>query len=144
MKKVVSALFTAMLVIVLAFAVSGCSKADGVKKAFEDEGYTVSTVTVKDSESAKSALSLLGLTKEQINEAGEWEVISAAKLALTSPALILKFPSSGKVKEFLTVEKEDGTKDTSIYDKAKESGKINGDCLLLVGEGNAKEIFKKA
>ena len=144
MKKVVSALFTAMLVIVLAFAVSGCSKADGVKKAFEDEGYNVSTVTVKDSESAKSALSLLGLTKEQINEAGEWEVISAAKLALTSPALILKFPSSGKVKEFLTVEKEDGTKDTKLYDSQNEAGHVKGDCWLFAGVGNAEEVFKNA
>ena len=35
MKKVITALFTAMLVVVLAFALSGCSKANKIKKAYE-------------------------------------------------------------------------------------------------------------
>ncbi len=146
MKKVITALFTAMLVVVLAFALSGCSKANKIKKAYEDAGYTVSTATVKENEKAKSALVLLGLTDDQIKEAENWEVIIASKLSLadSGTAIVLKFPSAGELKDFLTAEKEDGSKDTAMYDKAKADEKINGDCLLLVGLLDAKNIFKNA
>ena len=56
---------------------------------------------------------------------------------------VIKFPSAGDLKDFLTVEK-DGEKDTSMYDEAKDDGTINGNCLLITAGSEAKDIFKKA
>lgn len=146
MKKILVSICSVLLVALFALSMTGCSKGDKIKKAYENAGYTVSTATVKDSSGAKAALKALGLTDDEIKDAENWEVISATKVSFTDggTVLVLKFPSSGKVKEFLTVEKDDGSKDTSIYDKAKEDGKVNGDCLLLAGVGDAKTIFKNA
>lgn len=144
MKKFITAVCSAMLVVVLAFALTGCSKADKIKKAYEDAGYEVTTVSIKDSSKAKAALVLFGFTDDQVKEAESWEVISATKAALASPAFVLKFPSSSKLKEFLTVEKEDGTKDTKLYDSQNEAGHVKGDCWLFAGVGNAEEVFKNA
>jgi len=46
------------------------------------------------------------------------------------------------VKDFLAVEDEDGKKNTEAYEKAKEDGLINGNCLLITVDADAKKIFK--
>lgn len=146
MKKFLTALCTSLLVVILAIGLAGCSKADKIKSAYEEAGYKVVTATVKDNNEAKSALKALGLTDDDLKEAENWEVISATKVSLSDggTALVLKFPSSGDVKNFLTIEKDDGSKDTTAYDKSVENGNVNGDCLLLIGVGGAKDIFKNA
>lgn len=146
MKKILVSICSVLLVALFALSMTGCSKGEKIKKAYEKAGYTVSTATVKDDAGAKAALKAFGLTDDEIKDAENWEVISATKISVTDggSALVLKFPSSGEVKNFLTVEKDDGSKDTAAYDKAKEDGKINGDCLLLTSVGGAKDIFKNA
>ena len=142
MKKLLTALTTALLVVILAVTMTGCGKAGAIKSAYEKEGYTVATATVKDNEQAKGALKALGLSDDEVKEAENWEVITASKGI--SIAVVLKFPSSGDLKNFLTVEKDDGSKDTAMYDKAVEDGNVNSECLLLLGAGTAKDIFKNA
>lgn len=55
----------------------------------------------------------------------------------------MKFSSDSEIKDFLTVEK-DGNKDTGLYDKAKETGLINGNCYLVTAASEYLEIFKNA
>lgn len=121
-----------------------CDKSGSVKKAFEKEGYTVSTVNA-DNESIQSLLKIL-LNEEQIKKVGEYELILCTPEGILNAAnlsLIIKVPSSGDLKDFLTTE-TDGKKDTSAYEKAEADGLINGNCLILTFGSEAKEIFKKA
>lgn len=124
--------------------VSCGDKSDAVKKAFEKEDYTVATVSASD-EGVQTLLKIL-LNEEQIKKVSEYELILCTpKGALNAldTALIIKVPASGDLKGFLTTEK-DGKKDTSAYEKAKDEGWINGNCLILTLGSGAKEIFKKA
>ena len=119
-------------------------KSGSVKKAFEKEGYTVSSVKADD-ESVQSLLKIL-LNEEQIKKVGEYELILCTPEGLLNAAnlaLVIKVPSSGDLKDFLTTE-TDGKKDTSAYEKAEKDGLINGNCLILTLGSEAKEIFKKA
>lgn len=143
MKKILTAICTTLVAVLLAFGIAGCSSADRVKKAYEDAGYTVKVATLKDNAEAKSALKLIGLTDEQLADGENWEIITATKSVLDS-ALILKFPSSGDLKDAFTIEKDDGTKDTSIYDNAVDKGNVNGECYYILGSGSAKDVFKNA
>ena len=121
-----------------------CDKSGSVKKAFEKEGYTVSSVKADD-ESVQSLLKIL-LNEEQIKKVGEYELILCTPEGLLNAAnlaLVIKVPSSGDLKDFLTTE-TDGKKDTSAYEKAEKDGLINGNCLILTLGSEAKEIFKKA
>ena len=125
--------------LVLVFSLASCGdKSGAIKKAFEKEEWTVKTVNADDT-GVKTILEIL-LTDEQIEKASEYEIILCTKNVINS-AIVIKFPSAGDVKNFLTVEK-DGKKDTSAYDKAKENGTINGNCLLITMSNDAKEIFK--
>ena len=72
----------------------------------------------------------------------EYELIFCSKNLLKG-ALIIKVPSSSDMKDFLSEEK-DGKKTYDTYNKASENGWINGNCLILTLDGDAKEIFKKA
>lgn len=126
--------------LVLVFSLASCGdKSGSIKKAFEKEGWTVKTVNADDT-GVKTILEIL-LSDEQIEKASEYEIILCTNGILNS-AIVMKFPSSGDLKDFLTVEDEDGKKDTSAYDKAKENGTINGNCLLITMSSEAKEIFK--
>lgn len=139
MKKVVLGIVTALMTVMLCLTLAGCDKSDSIKKAFEDEGYTV-TVVDTNNDTAKGLLSV-ALTKEQVEKVGEYGIYLCTGKAI--PALYIKFSSSGDLKDFLTVEK-DGKEDTSAYDSAKEKGLINGNCYLLPVVGKPLEIFKNA
>lgn len=144
-KKILVAISTALLIVILAFTMAGCDKSGSIVKAFEDKEYTVTEVST-DNDDAKSLLKTAGLTDEQVQNASEYKIyLCTAKgiAAITSSGLVIKFPSSGDLKEFLTVEDKDGNKDASAYDKAKEDGSINGNCLYF-GAPAGKEIFKNA
>lgn len=140
MKKFLKILSAALLVVVLAFALTGCDKSGSIKKAFEDQGYSVSVVNSENS----TVVSLISstLTEEQKKDLANYEIILCSKTI--SVAVIIKCGSEGDLKEFLTTEDENGKKDTSSYDKAKEDGCINGNCYIITASAGAKEIFQKA
>lgn len=127
MKKIITAFCAAMLVVVLAFAMSGCSKAGSIVKAYEGDGYTVTET--KLNEESKTLLKSLGVDEEALKDAEGWALYTATK-TMAKPSMFVKFPSSSVLKEAFTVEK-DGSKDTAAYDKLVEAGRIKGDCLYI-------------
>ena len=133
LKKILVILTAALLVLSLA----SCDKSGSIKKAFEKEDYTVTVVDATNG-TVKNLLDL-ALSDEQMEEVAEYEIILVSN-GLFNTAAIIKFPSAGDLKNFLTVEK-DGKKDTEAYDTAKKNGKINGNCLLIGGSDEVEEIF---
>ena len=125
--------------LVLVFSLTSCDKSESIKKAFEKEGWSVKTVNADDS-GVKTVLKLL-LSDKLIEDLADYEIIWCSNGVLNQ-AVVIKFPSSGDLKDFLTVEDKDGKKDTSAYEKAKDNGSINGNCLLITSNSEAKEIFK--
>lgn len=143
MKNIFKSVLALSLALVMLLALVSCDKSGSIKKAFEKEEYTVTSLKSSDlteNDLVVTVLDAAGLTEEQIEKLGKYELIWATKGL--SNGLIVKFPGSGDVKSFLTVKKDDKD-DTSMYDKAKEDGRINGNCLFI-GTSNAKDIFKKA
>lgn len=144
MKKFLKAMSAALLVVILALTMAGCDKSGSIQKAFEDAEYTVTVVDTSDS--TVQSLLKAAYTEEQVEEINSYSIylcVGKGVNALTGSGLFIKFPSSGDLKSFLTTEDSEGNKDTSAYDKAKEDGSINGNCLY-VGASAGKEIFKKA
>ncbi len=140
MKKFISALSTALLVVILALTLSACDKSGAIENNFKDNGYNVKIVNA-DNSLAKAVFDLCGLSNDQIEEINSYEILYCSKNL--SAAVVVKFPSSGKLKDFLTVEK-DGKKDDSAYTAKKDKGDINGNCLLYTMNEGARDIFKKA
>ncbi len=136
MKKTLKTLLVLLTAALLVFSLASCDKSGSIKKAFEKEGYEISTVDAED-----PTVQLL-LSKDQLEDVKDYEII-VAKKGLAS-AIIIKFPGSGDVKDFYTTEDKDGKKDTSKYEEAKEDGYINGNCVIITLSENAVEIFEKA
>lgn len=133
MKKVLTAICSALLIVIFAVTMTGCDKSGSIKKAFEKEGYTVTETLVKDSKLLSSVLS--SLDKEKSEEIQEYGVITCNKDIIKN-VVIIEFPSSGKIKEILGDEK---------YKQAKDSDYINGNCWLAIPlDKDATAIFKKA
>ena len=128
-----------LMALVVVFSLTSCDKSGSIKKAFEKEGWTVKTVNAEDS-GVKTVLKIL-LSDKQIEDLANYEIMWCTS-GILNTAVVIKFPSSGAVKDFLTVEDKDGNKDTSAYETAKENGTINGNCLLITLSSEAKEIFK--
>ena len=128
MKKFICGLSMALLTVILALALTGCSKAGNIKKAYEDAGYTVSSNSATE-EDLKGA----GFSDEDAKDASSYEIfIVYDKLTGKVPvATYIKCPSADKIKNNMTTTKDDGSKDTSAYDEAVESGLINGDCIYI-------------
>ena len=140
MKTTLKRILVVLTVAVLLFTMVSCNKAESIKKAFEKEGYTVKSFAA-DSEDAKTFAKMLDLSEEEEKNLSKYEFILANKDAegngladiigsAMPDVLIIKFPSAGDLKDFLIVEK-DGEKNTEAYDKAKDEGMINGNCLLI-------------
>ena len=125
--------------VLLLSLVSCGDKSAAIKKEFEKDGWTVTTAKADDG-AVKAVLSLI-LTEEQIEKAADYEIILCTKNYIKS-AVIIKLPSANDVKDFLTIEDKDGNKNTDIYDSAKENGTINGNCILITLDSDAKELFK--
>lgn len=138
MKKYLKGLSIAMLVLVsvCALAFAGCDKSGSIQKAFENEGYTVTSVDTKN-EQVQAVFTLVGLTDDQKQEIGEYSALLCVNGV--NVAVVVKFPSEDKIKEFLSTEDS-----TAAYDKAKENNLINGNCYLLTVSSGAKTIFKNA
>ena len=82
-----------------------------------------------------------------MEKAAEYEIILCTQegiLNAGATAAIIKFPSAKELQNFLTVEKSDGTKDTTAYDKALENGTVNGNCMIFTASSSSNEIFKNA
>ena len=144
-KKILAAVSAVILTVALACIMTGCYKSGSIVKAFEAKEYTVTEIST-DNDTAKSILKTAGLTDEQVKNASEYKIyLCTAKglASLTSSGVVIKFPSGSALKDFLTVEDKDGNKDSSAYDKAKENGSVNGNCLYF-GAPAGKEIFEKA
>ncbi|MDE6585589.1 MAG: hypothetical protein K2K80_02795 [Clostridia bacterium] len=143
MKKFISAISIALLTVILAFTLAGCDKSGAIEKAYEDNGYTVKITTTAENATVKNLISTI-LTEEQKKEIDKYALIYASKLLPPEGVVIIKFGSSGDLKDFLTIEDKDGNKDTSAYDAAKDAGHINGNCYFIVGGKDALNIFKNA
>lgn len=142
MKRALKLISLSLVLVLLATALVSCGdKSSAVKKAFEKEEYTVTTVDAENS-AVKTIFSLLNLTEEQKEDAAKYELMVCTKSV--NVALVIKFPSSKDIQTFLVTEDKDGKEDTALYDKAKENGWINGNCLILTVSNNALSIFKEA
>ena len=127
MKKFICGLSMALLTVILAFSLAGCSKAGNIKKAYEDAGYTVSSHSASEEDLKNN-----GFSDEDAKNASSYEIY-------------IVYPSADKIKNNMTSTKEDGSKDTSAYDEAVESGMINGDCVYIgLPAGDVFNIFKNA
>lgn len=136
--KILSVLLVAvMLVTVL---VSCGDKSGAIKKAFEKEDYTIAEL--KGTDKAVQAVLTLLLNEDQMKKAEKYDVILVTKIL--NAGVVIKFPSSGDVKDFFTVEDKDGKKNTEAYDAAKDGGMIKGNCVFFSASKDAKEIFKNA
>lgn len=138
MKKILVVLTAVLLVVSLV----GCNsdKSAGIKKSFEKAGWTVSTVKADSENVLIDGLLDSLLDEEQREDLSNYELMFCVNGL--KAALIIKFPSASDLKDFLVTEDEDGKKDTSAYDDAKEDGRINGNCLLLSTSNDAKKLFK--
>lgn len=129
-KNFVLVLTTALLVLVMSLGLVACGKSGSIKKAFEKEGYTVTTAN-KDTND---------LTKALYANASEdnKKVLDKSEIILVSKGLhigiIVKFPSTSDLKDFLG----------DSYDKSVESGLVNGDCTITSIDPEVLKIFKNA
>mgnify|MGYP001087542507 CR=1 FL=1 len=125
MKKILSAISLALITIVIALTFAGCDKSGNVKKAFENEGYTVTEMNAKESTALAGILS-----------SDQKEKIDQYSVKGLQSATIVKFSSKDEIVDFLG---EEG------YNKAVEGGLVNGNCWLAIPVGIAvKDIFSKA
>ncbi len=138
MKKLLKLTALTLVAVLLLASLVSCDKSKGLKEAYMEAGYTVQVVQGKSKE-AEVFCSTIGMTEEEIDELDDYELILCWKSVVPS-ALIIKFPHMFELKDFL-IEEEDGVKDDSAYKKAKEENRINGNCLLVYGLGNADAIF---
>ena len=108
MKSVLMKIACATLACLLLFALAGCAadKSEAVEKAFTDEGYSVSKAEA-DNETVQGLLSLL-LNEEQRESVSKYEIMLCVPdglLNIANSAIVIKFPSAGDLKDFLTVER---------------------------------------
>ena len=134
MKKFTRILALALVLSLSLLALVSCDKSASIKKAFEEEGYTVSVISAKN-DKAKAIFTLIGYTEDDIEEIEEYELIYCVDGLLKS-ALIVKYPSAAELKDELV---DDGSE--AFYNELKADGKINGNCRLLYAIGGADEIF---
>lgn len=136
MKKTTKLLTLFVSLCLLCSLLVACDKSSAVADAFREEGYTVSSVNTENDD-VRAIFTLLGLDEEEIEELQEYELIFCKKgiTGITGSALIVKFPSAGELRDELSDDD-----DRTEYEKAKEEGRIRGNCLLLYG---STEIFGK-
>ena len=138
MKKTIKLIAFALVLVMTVTMLAACGdKSGAIKSAFEKEGYTVEAVKYdKLSKTAKGIIEDV-LGDELAQAMAQYEILVCTKVIPT--ALVIKFPSEGDIKTALTVED-----DASLYDELKNSGFINGNCLLLTILPGPADIFKNA
>ena len=133
MKRFLKAMTAVLAVVIMAVALVGCGdKYGSIKKAYENEGYTISEVAVKDKESELKTY----ISSEQYDKIKDGKILYCTKNVILV-AFVITMGSADKVKDYYGSEEE--------YKKAVDSGYVNGNCVLLVGSTSAvREIFQKA
>ena len=140
MKKLVKLLSLMLVASMLLACLASCDASGGIKKAYEEAGYEVKTLSAEDDD-VRAILLLLDFDEDQIEDIENYEFIFCTK-DIVKTALIIKFPNAGELKDFLIVE-EDGEKDDSAFRAAEDAGNINGNCLLIYGVLGGDEPFAK-
>ena len=128
-----TALIAALLILAVSLSLVACDTSVDIKTKYEDEGYTVSSLSVSDPK-VKALFTLANYTEDEIEEFEDYAIFYCEKGI--NLALYIKFPSSAELRDELI---DDG--DTSAYDRAVDEGRINGNCLLIGSIGNADVVF---
>ena len=129
MKKLTKVIALTLVLALALVALVACDKSGSIKKDFEEAGYEVEVISAKN-EKAKAIFVLLNYTEEEIDEIAEYELIYCHK-GLATTALIVKYPSSGELKEELI---DEGSK--AYYDEEVADGKVRGNCHLIWGDAD--------
>ena len=145
MKKVLTAICSALLVALLALTMTGCSSYGKIEKAFVKEGYTVSTnlekyqdklleaLNAESEEEAKAMCTIHLLTKND----------ALTGLVPTNYAFIFEFSSTKEMNE--KVNESETLK--GLVKDVQNSDLVNGNCVLFPLSVDVKgmiEIFKNA
>lgn len=131
MKKFIKAFTAVLAVVVLAFALVGCSdKYGSIKKAYENDGYSVTETKVSDYETTLKTF----MSDEQYEDIKDCKLLVANKGI--AAAFVVTFGTVDDMKDFY------GSDDN--YNNAVKDGYVNGNCMLLTLSSSAKEIFKNA
>ena len=138
MKKLFKMISLALVATLLLGSLVSCDSSERLIDDYIEAGYDVSVVS-GENEKAKAFYTLLGYTEEEIDELEDRFLILCYKNYVPA-AMIAVYSSPFDLKDEL-IEEEDGFKDDSDYVKAKEEGRIRGNCLLIYAIGNADVIF---
>lgn len=133
LKKFVTVLTMALVIAVMSIGLVACGKSASIKKAFEKEGYTVTTVKADDDNTlVKTLYSAADEDGKKILDKSELILVNKSLLS----GIVVKFPSTSDLKDYLG----------DNYDKTVEAGLVNGDCVLLTLDltGAVSKIFKNA
>lgn len=131
MKKFLKAMTAVLAVVVLAFALVGCGdKYGSIKKAYENEGYTITETKTSDYETQLKTF----MSDEKYEDIKDCKLLVARKGGTV--AFVVTFGTKDDMKDFY------GSEDS--YNNAVEAGNVNGNCMLLTISSSAREIFKKA
>ena len=117
-------------------------KSGAIQSAFEKEGYTVAVVNYEELGGAAKTIVETVLGKDVASKIAQFDILVCTKAVPL--AIVVKCPSAGDIKNLLTVEKEDGSKDTALFDELTQKGFLNGNCLLLTILPGPAEIFQNA
>ena len=137
----------AVMLLALASCGGSADKSGAIKAAFEGEGYTVASAKYADMGDEAKAIIEAVLSDELVEKMANYEIMvfSQKVVVVDLPkAIVVKCDSADAVKDFLTVTKEDGTKDATAYDEAVSAGLINGNCYILSLDSDAINLFKNA
>lgn len=131
MKKFLKAMTAVLAVVVLALALVGCSdKYGSIKKAYENEGYTITETKVSDYETQLKSF----MNDEKYEDIKDCKLLVANKGI--NVAFVVTFGTKDDMKDFYGSEES--------YNSAVDAGNVNGNCMLLTMSSGAKDIFKKA
>lgn len=131
MKKFLKAMTAILAVVVLAFALVGCGdKYGSIKKAYENEGYTITEAKVSDYETQLKSF----ISDDKYDDIKDCKLLVANKgIAI---AFVVTFGTKDDMKDFY------GSEDS--YNSAVDAGNVNGNCMLLTISSSARDIFKNA
>lgn len=131
MKKFLKAMTAVLAVVVLAFALVGCGdKYGSIKKAYENDGYSITETKVSDYETQLKTF----ISNEKYEDIKDCKLLVASKGVVA--AFVVTFGTVDDMKEFY------GSDDN--YNDAVKDGNVNGNCMLLTISSSAREIFKNA
>lgn len=133
MKATTRALCCLLLLVLLLPALAACDSSGRVASAFRDSGYDVEEYSPGES-AAEEVLLALGYSEDEIGELSEYRLLIASKSRIPL-AMVVVFPSGGKLRSFLDGREEGG------YAAAKEEGRVRRNAYLAYAAYGTVEIF---